>query len=44
MASTAADQISYQDLYERWERGNWRASEIDFAEDRRQWNEVFSDL
>ena len=44
MASTAADQISYQDLYERWERGNWRASEIDFTDDRRQWNEVFSDL
>jgi hypothetical protein len=44
MASTAADQVSYQDLYERWERGNWRSSEIDFREDRRQWDEVFSDL
>ena len=31
MASTAADQVSYDDLYERWERGNWRASEIDFT-------------
>src|SRR5215204_6051132 len=44
MASIAADPISYDDLYQRWERGNWRASEIDFAEDRRQWNEDFSDL
>ena len=38
MASTAAaDQISYDDLYARWERGNWRAAEIDFTEDRRDW-------
>jgi hypothetical protein len=44
MASTAADQISYEDLYHRWERGNWRATEIDFSEDRRQWSEDFSDL
>jgi hypothetical protein len=44
MASTAADHVSYVDLYERWERGNWRASEIDFGEDRRQWEEVFSEL
>jgi hypothetical protein len=44
MASTAADQISYADLYERWERGNWRAAEIDFGEDRRHWEETFSDL
>ena len=26
----AADQISYADLYARWEQGNWRATEIDF--------------
>jgi Ribonucleotide reductase, small chain/SCP-2 sterol transfer family len=44
VASTAADQISYEDLYERWERGNWRASAIDFAEDRRHWSEAFSEL
>ena len=44
MASTAADQVSYDDLYARWERGNWRATEIDFSEDRRQWQERFSDL
>ena len=44
MASTAADQVSYEDLYARWERGNWRATEIDFTEDRRQWHEAFTDL
>jgi hypothetical protein len=44
MASAAADQISYDDLYERWERGNWRASEIDFGTDRRHWEELFSDF
>lgn len=42
--SSAADQISYQDLYARWEQGNWRASEIDFSADREQWNNTFSDL
>ena len=44
MASIAADQVSYEDLYARWERGNWRAAEIDFSEDRRDWTEKFSDL
>ena len=28
------DQISYADLYARWERGNWQATEIDFSADR----------
>ena len=44
MASAAADQLSYDDLYERWERGHWRAAEIDFSQDRRQWREGFSEL
>lgn len=39
-----ADQISYEDLYARWERGNWSATGIDFATDRRQWEEAFSEL
>src|SRR4051794_3362011 len=39
----ARAQVSYEDLYARWERGNWRAMEIDFSEDRRQWHEVFSE-
>ena len=38
------DNISYQDLYARWERGNWRATEIDFSVDREQWQSQFSDL
>src|SRR5881394_3291326 len=31
------DQISYDDLYRRWEQGNWKASELDFSEDRTGW-------
>ena len=38
------DNITYQDLYARWERGNWRAMEIDFSRDREQWLADFSDL
>ena len=41
---TATDAISYEDLYARWEKGNWRASEIDFTEDARQWQEEFTDF
>src|SRR4051794_25901458 len=39
----AGAQVSYEDLYARWERGNWRAMEIDFSQDRRHWHEVFSE-
>ena len=42
--AAAIDSVSYQDLYERWEKGNWRATEIDFSEDRKGWHESFSDL
>jgi ribonucleotide reductase beta subunit family protein with ferritin-like domain len=42
--TVAADQVSYRDLYERWEHGNWRATEIDFSRDREQWQNEFSDL
>src|SRR5436190_5532849 len=31
------DQITYPDLYRRWEEGNWRTGEIDFSEDREGW-------
>ncbi|HLY49171.1 MAG TPA: ribonucleotide-diphosphate reductase subunit beta [Solirubrobacteraceae bacterium] len=44
MATLAADQISYEDLYARWEHGNWQASEIDFSVDREDWHEEFSEL
>ncbi len=43
-SSAAADAISYEDLYARWERGNWSAMELDFSEDARQWREQFSDF
>jgi 1,2-phenylacetyl-CoA epoxidase catalytic subunit len=33
----AGAQVGYEDLYRRWEEGNWRASEIDFSEDRNGW-------
>ncbi len=40
----AADQVSYADLYARWEHGNWRATEIDFTRDREDWANQFTDL
>src|SRR5438270_6745270 len=43
-ATIAADRISYVDLYERWEQGNWSASAIDFTTDRDHWRDSFSDL
>jgi ribonucleotide reductase beta subunit family protein with ferritin-like domain len=35
----ATEQIDYADLYARWERGNWSATEIDFTQDRVDWHE-----
>lgn len=35
----ATEQIDYDDLYARWERGNWRATEVDFSQDRIDWHE-----
>ena len=35
--SRALGGISYDDLYERWERSNWQATAIDFAGDRQGW-------
>jgi ribonucleotide reductase beta subunit family protein with ferritin-like domain/putative sterol carrier protein len=43
-ATMAVDRISYEDLYERWEKGNWRATELDFTQDRVDWHETFTDL
>ena len=36
---SASEQITYEDLYARWERGHWRATEIDFSQDRVDWHE-----
>src|ERR1700726_1015811 len=44
LASLPTDAISYSDLYARWERGNWRATEVDFTEDARQWREDFTEF
>jgi hypothetical protein len=41
--SRTADALDYTDLYQRWERANWRASELDFSRDREDWHERFSD-
>jgi ribonucleotide reductase beta subunit family protein with ferritin-like domain/putative sterol carrier protein len=35
----ATRQITYDDLYARWEAGNWKATEIDFSQDRIDWHE-----
>ena len=43
-AQVAADQVSYEDLYARWEKGNWRATEIDFSEDHRDWREGLEEI
>jgi ribonucleotide reductase beta subunit family protein with ferritin-like domain len=44
IGSLPTDAISYTDLYARWERGNWCATELDFTEDARQWREDFTDF
>ena len=38
-----ADQITYEDLYRRWEEGNWKTSELDFSADRDGW-EALTDI
>src|SRR5256885_8018160 len=42
--SAAAEQLSYEDLYARWEQGNWSAMELDFSQDREDWHNEFSEL
>src|SRR5437763_13707786 len=39
-----ADQLSYDDIYARWEPSDGAATESDFTTDREQWQNVFSDL
>src|ERR671928_1364700 len=41
--SSPTDALSYDDLYARWERGNWRATELDFTQDRVDWHETLTD-
>jgi ribonucleotide reductase beta subunit family protein with ferritin-like domain len=42
--SLPVDAISYEDLYTRWEKGNWSAMELDFSEDAKQWRERFTEF
>jgi hypothetical protein len=44
LGSLPTDSITYEDLYSRWERGNWSAMELDFTEDARQWREEFTEF
>ncbi|HEY8501801.1 MAG TPA: ribonucleotide-diphosphate reductase subunit beta [Solirubrobacterales bacterium] len=37
------DNITYEDLYRRWEQGNWSAYDIDMSKDRAGW-ESLSDI
>ena len=37
VSSRAGAQISYEDLYQRWEQSNWQAHELDFTEDAKGW-------
>ncbi len=37
------DQITYEDLYKRWEQGNWSAYDLDLSKDREGW-ESLTDL
>jgi ribonucleotide reductase beta subunit family protein with ferritin-like domain len=37
------DNITYTDLYQRWEQGNWSAYDLDFSQDRVGW-EALSDI
>jgi hypothetical protein len=41
---SAVAAISYEDLYSRWEQGNWSATEIDFTPDAKHWREEFTDF
>src|SRR5919112_774265 len=38
----ATAQITYEDLYARWEKGNWSATDLDFSQDRIDWHERMS--
>jgi ribonucleotide reductase beta subunit family protein with ferritin-like domain/putative sterol carrier protein len=44
LESLPVDAVSYEDLYARWERGNWSATELDFTEDAKQWREQFTEF
>jgi len=42
-AQSLMDNVTYEDLYRRWEQGNWSAYDIDFSQDREGW-QALSDI
>src|SRR4029077_3797984 len=34
------ENVTYEDLYQRWEQGNWSAYEIDFSGDKAGWDSL----
>jgi hypothetical protein len=38
--AASTGDISYEDLYRRWEQGNWSAYELDFSQDRDGWESL----
>ena len=44
MIPSPLDNITYEDLYRRWEVGNWQATALDFTRDAEQWQTDFSEL
>ena len=40
--TSVTEKITYRDLYERWEAGNWSATQLDFTQDKHDWSEVFT--
>jgi putative sterol carrier protein len=40
----AIDNVSYDDLYRRWENGHWKSTDLDFTQDRVDWHETWGDL
>jgi ribonucleotide reductase small subunit/SCP-2 sterol transfer family protein len=42
-AQSLLSDVTYVDLYRRWEQGNWSAYDIDFSADRKGW-EALSDI
>ena len=37
-AQSLMDSVTYEDLYHRWEQGNWSAYDIDFSADKEGWD------
>ncbi|HSJ18113.1 MAG TPA: ribonucleotide-diphosphate reductase subunit beta [Solirubrobacterales bacterium] len=38
--TSALAGVTYEDLYRRWEEGNWKATAIDFSKDREGWRSL----